>query len=135
MFIYSKSNLLVWFSCFLFITMQVNAHHIKCSEVHAAAYLDEPVELIELLKQGADQNCRDEFRQTPLITATKAASMSVVELLLGLDVSINSRDEIGETALTKARRKMIFFDVKGGENYYELYKKMIDLLIKSGAEE
>jgi len=115
--------------------MTAMAHHANCQDVHAAAYLDEPTELAELLSHGADQNCRDELHQTPLITATQGASLDIVELLLRQGVSVNSRDEIGETALTKARQKLAFFDMKSGENYRQLYRKMIHLLVQSGATE
>ena len=111
------------------------AHHANCRDVHAAAYMDESVELAALLSHGADQNCRDELHQTPLITATEGASLGIVEMLLRQGVIVNSRDEIGETALSKARQKLAFFDMKGGENYRQLYREMIHLLVQSGAIE
>ena len=88
-----------------------------------------------LLSHGADQNCRDEFNQTPLITATNGASLETMKMLLKQGANVNSRDEIGETALTKALQKMTFFKMKGGENHRQLYKKMIGLLVQAGAIE
>ena len=111
------------------------AHHANCRDVHAAAYLDEPFELGMLLSHGADQNCRDEFNQTPLIAATNGASLGSMKMLLKKGVNVNSRDEIGETALTKALQKMAFFDMKGGENHRQLYQKIIGLLVQAGATE
>ena len=120
---------------FLFAPVMAIAHHASCRGVHTAAYMDEPVELAVLLSHGADQNCRDKFHQTPLITATDGASLETVKFLLKQGVNVNSRDEIGETALTKARQKMAFFDMKGGKNYRQLHQKMIDLLVQAGAIE
>ena len=111
------------------------AHHANCQDVHAAAYLDEPFELAMLFSHGADQNCRDEFDQTPLITATNGASLRSMKMLLQQGVNVNSRDEIGETALTKALQKMTFFDMKGGKNYHQIYQKIINLLVQAGATE
>jgi ankyrin repeat protein len=111
------------------------AHHANCQDVHAAAYLDEPFELAMLFSHGADQNCRDEFDQTPLITATNGASLRSMKMLLKQGVNVNSRDEIGETALTKALQKKTFFDMKGGKNYHQIYQKIINLLVQAGATE
>jgi hypothetical protein len=111
------------------------AHHASCRDVHAAAYLDEPLELSILLSHGADHNCRDDFHQTPLITATNGASLETMKILLKQGANVNSRDEIGETALTKALQKMTFFDMEGDESYRQLYQKMISLLVQAGAIE
>ena len=46
-------------------------------------------------------------------------------MLLSLGGSVNARDEVGETALTKARYKLAFFDMEGGEGYRDLYLEMI----------
>ena len=113
----------------------VEARHAQCSDVHAAAFLDEPAELSALLYHGVNLNCRDALKQTPLITATDGASLDIVKMLLEQGVNINARDEIGQTALSKARQKLIFFDFKGGQRYRDLYHEMIDLLEKAGATE
>ncbi len=75
------------------------------------------------------------LRQTPLITATDGASLGIVKLLLAIGVSINARDELGQTALGKARLKLAFFDMKGGEGYRDLYLEMINILENAGAKE
>lgn len=116
-------------------TKAVLADHISCAELHAAAYLDEPEELSNILLHGVDLNCRDALLQTPLITATDGASLDIVKILLNNEVAINARDEIGETALTKARQKLDFFDMKGGEGYRNLYLELIALLENAGAVE
>ena len=97
--------LLFLFALFLFATLMAMAHHANCRDVHAAAYLDEPFEIAVLLSHGADQNCRDDFYQTSLITATNGASLEAVKMLLKKGVNVNSLDETGETVLTKARQK------------------------------
>ena len=136
MAINNKINLLLFlFALFLSAPLMAMAHHANCRDVHAAAYLDEPYEIAVLLSHGADQNCRDELNQAPLITATNGANLETVKLLLKKGVSINSRDEIGETALTKARLKLTFFDIKGGETHRQLYQEMIGLPIQAGALE
>ncbi|MHA1599003.1 MAG: ankyrin repeat domain-containing protein [Alphaproteobacteria bacterium] len=106
-----------------------------CSDVHAAAYLGEPEELAQLIARGADLNCLDSLNQTPLITATDGASVKIVEMLLAHGVKPNLRDEVGETALTKARLKEIFFQVQGGERYQAIYRRIIMMLEDSGAVE
>ncbi len=111
------------------------ANHGGCNEVHAAAFLDEPAELSHLIAHGVDLNCRDVLFQTPLITATDGASLTIVKMLLKQGVHVNARDELGETALAKARRKQAFFDMKGGETYHHLYRDMIALLVEAGARE
>ncbi len=113
----------------------VLADHLHCSDLHAAAFLDEPKEFSFLLRHGIDANCRDQLSQTPLITATDGASLGIIIMLLEYGVTINARDEIGETALAKARQKLAFFDMKGGETYRNLYLEMIGLLEKAGATE
>jgi len=120
---------------FFFLPVITIAHHANCQDVHAAAYLNEPVELAMLLSHGADQNCRDELHQTPLITAANGASLEIMRMLLKQGVNVNSRDEFGETALTKALQRVPFFDMKGGEKYRQLYQKMIGLLVQAGAIE
>ncbi len=105
------------------------ASHVDCQELHAAAYLDEPVKLVKLIEQGADMECRDSINQTPLITATDGASFEAFSILLGQGANINARDELGQTALDKARLKLSFFDMRGGEMYRDLYRKMIEMLI------
>lgn len=111
----------------------VAADHASCDQLHAAAFLDEPHELSTLLRHGVDLNCRDILFQTPLITATDGASLDIVKILLNLGVTVNARDEMGETALAKARNKLAFFDMKGGETYRQLYQEMITLLERAGA--
>jgi len=109
------------------------AEHADCLELHAAAYMDEPGELIDSIRHGADIECRDAIYQTPLITATDGASFSVFSILLARGADIHARDEIGETALDKARKKLAFFDIQGGEIYYDIYQRMIEMLIAASA--
>jgi len=109
------------------------ASHIDCQELHAAAFLDEPAELKELILHGTDMDCRDAINQTPLITATDGASFDSFSLLLTHGANINARDEVGQTALDKALEKHAYFDMKGGETYRELYRQMIEMLIAAGA--
>lgn len=67
---------------FSLLPVMTIADHANCSDVHAAAFLDEPVELLLLFSHGADYNCRDVFQQTPLITATRGASLETMKILL-----------------------------------------------------
>ena len=85
--------------------MKAFAHHANCRNVNVAEHFDGSVKLAELLSHGADQNCRDDFYQTSLITATNGASLEAVKMLLKKGVNVNSLDETGETVLTKARQK------------------------------
>ncbi|HER26872.1 MAG TPA: ankyrin repeat domain-containing protein [Rhodospirillales bacterium] len=110
-----------------------NAADVNCQDVHAAVFMDEPVELQQLIAHGADMECRDAINQTPLITATDGASIQSFSILLTRGVNIHARDEIGQTALDKAREKLAFFDMKGGETYRRLYQQMIKMLVASEA--
>ncbi len=109
------------------------AAHVDCQDLHAAAYMDEPAEIVQLIEHGTDMECRDAINQTPLITATDGASFSAFSILLARGADIHARDEIGQTALDKARDKLAFFDMQGGEIYRDLYQHMIDMLISAGA--
>jgi len=112
------------------------AWHDACEDLHAAAFLDEPAELRQLLEHdGIDLECRDVLHQTPLITATDGASLEIVEMLVAHGVNLNARDEIGETALTKARNKLASLNVPGGETYRKLYRRLISVLTEAGAAE
>lgn len=128
-------RLLIIVSIFAFFTPpeKSEASHVDCQELHAAAFLDEPLELQELIAHGTDLDCRDVINQTPLITATDGASFNSFSLLLANGANITARDEIGQTALDKALEKHAYFDMKGGETYRELYQRMIDMLIAAGA--
>ncbi|MBC8268280.1 MAG: hypothetical protein H8E36_05995 [Rhodospirillaceae bacterium] len=123
------------FAGLLLTSNAAGAHHANCADLHAAAFLDEPDELAGLLEHGTDLNCLDGLRQTPLITATDGASLDIIKMLLRLGVSINERDEIGQTALTKARQKLAFFDMDGGQKYRAIYREIIDRLEQAGARE
>lgn len=109
------------------------ASHDNCQDLHAAAYMDEPQELTELIEHGADLECRDAINQTPLITATEGASIAAFSILIGKGADIYARDEIGQTALDKAKDKLAFFDTPGGETYRQLYQRMIQMLIAAAA--
>jgi len=111
------------------------AEHDACQDLHAAAFLDEPAELSQLLEHGVNLECRDSLRQTPLITATDGASLEIVEMLVTHGVDINARDEIGETALAKARNKLASLNMDGAERYRALYRRMIAVLTAAGAAE
>lgn len=132
----SKFISMVFFGLVILLGSQpALADHANCNDVHAAAFLDEPGELTTLVHHGADLDCRDVLRQTPLITATDGASLDIIKILLEQGVTVNARDELGETALAKARHKLAFFDMKGGEGYRRLYEELIELLEQAGATE
>lgn len=120
---------------FLGFPVPAASSHASCLDLHAAAFLDEPLELADMIRHGINLDCRDSLSQTPLITATDGASLEIVKILLENGVRVNARDEIGQTALARARQKLAFFDMKGGENYRILYREMITLLTKAGATE
>lgn len=136
MFDNAKILLTLAFLAFLALPQKkAQSHHASCEAVHAAAYMDEPQELMELVDHNADLNCLDSLFQTPLITAVDGASIDIVKILLQKKVALDYRDELGETALAKARRKLAFFDMNGGENYRQLYLVLIKMLERAGAED
>ena len=112
---------------------EATASHQDCRELHAAAFMDEPQELQKLIEHGVDLECRDVINQTPLITATEGASLASFSILITQGVDVHARDEIGQTALDKAKDKLAFFDMPGGETYHKLYQQMIKMLIAAEA--
>ncbi len=106
----------------------------RCQAVHEAAFLGEPEELTALLRAGADADCRDEVSQTPLITAAIGGSIGCVGILLLRGVEVNSRDELGYTALTHARNKMALFDRPQGERYRLIYGGIARLIEWAGGK-
>jgi len=127
-------TLIAFMHTFAFVP-DVKAGHDVCQKIHEAAFMDEPGDLTDLIGYGVNLDCRDIINQTPLLTAIEGASLDVVRILLSRGVNINARDEYGDTALAKAKGKLAFFDVSGGETYSTIYQNMIDLLENAGAVE
>ena len=56
-----------------------------------------------LIKENTDINCRDEYKQTPLMWAVAIENKGIVQHLLKHGADVNYRDENGDTALTIAK--------------------------------
>jgi ankyrin repeat protein/cytochrome c551/c552 len=79
---------------------------IKLTPLHRAAAFG-PVEMVrDLLKAGAEVNCRDSRGLTPLMfsVATEYQSPEIVKALLQAGADVNARDNTGETALDWAQK-------------------------------
>lgn len=114
---------------------KADARHPSCSDLHAAAFLDEPRELQGLLRHGADINCLDALGQTPLITAVNGASYQCFKLLLDAGAKVNVKTEYGEPLLTHVRGKARSFDMDGGERLRAVFARMASNLETAGAME
>jgi len=70
------------------------------------AVLDNQIEVVTfLLDRGAAVDQRDEFGQTPLITAASCGHEAMVRLLLDQGADVNARNDEGDSALGKAQEK------------------------------
>jgi len=59
-------------------------------------------EVAAALEQGADANCRDKIKRTPLMEAAKRGRLPILELLLDGGADVNAQDFSGETPLMSA---------------------------------
>jgi len=114
------------------VSFPLTAADPECFAVHEAAFLDEPAELAELLRHGADANCLDEAGQTPLITAVDGGSLSCVAILLLAGVDVNVRDQLSETALTHAVNKQRLFNRPRGKKYLLTFSGIAQLIEWAG---
>lgn len=121
-------TVLIW----LAVSFPAAAAGSHCAAVHEAAFLGEPAELAEILRHGADANCLDEAGQTPLITAVDGGSLSCVAILLLAGVDVNVRDQLSETALTRAITKQGLFDRPRGEKYRLIFQGIAQLIELAG---
>jgi cell wall assembly regulator SMI1 len=70
------------------------------------AVMNNHLDLVQhLLSHGAAVDSRDEFGETPLMTAAGCGHAEMLKLLLDQGADAQARAEDGETALDKARRK------------------------------
>ena len=84
----------------------------------------------ELISKGADVNYQNKSGKTPLMEATRKQFYSGVKLLIDKHANVNTADENGYTALTI----IIAMSISYNFNKYVNFKKIIDLLIESGAK-
>ncbi|CAH1397491.1 unnamed protein product [Nezara viridula] len=75
-----------------------------------------------LLKNGANVNHLNMYRESPLMIATKNGNEAIVNLLLSKYVSVDVEDEFGNTALQIAISKMSINVVKSFLNNGAMYK-------------
>ncbi|PSN51182.1 hypothetical protein C0J52_06044 [Blattella germanica] len=66
---------------------------------------ENPEKAIELLKNGANPNAKDEYGNTPIHYAAEKKWMNVVECLLELECDIDCTNTEGETPLLKAIKR------------------------------
>lgn len=89
-------------------------------ELIVASWKGDLDQIVELLKKGANVNCVDEYKWTPIHYAILKGNVEVIEELIKNKANINLKDKDGQTELMLAAKK----------NKIEI----IELLIKNGAE-
>lgn len=105
-----------------------------CSQLHEAAFLDEPDEVREALAHGIDINCKDVLGQTALVTAVNGASIDSFEVLINAGARVNVRTEFGQSLLQHTQKKFRAVDQhRGLEQYRDLFQIMIARLQLAGA--
>lgn len=109
------------------------AADVTCRELHEAVFLDEPEDVLALIKKGIDVNCLDTLNHTPLITATTGASLESFRVLIRHGAKINVRDEWGQTLIRRIQEGIARYDMQGGETYRTIFRRMADLV--EGPEE
>ena len=103
-----------------------------CSDLHGAAFLDDPEEAAALLAAGADLECRDELDNTPLVTAAMGGGESVVALLLDRGADPAAVDEMGWTALDHAKAKLADLETMHAPSTAARYRAVVALLERAG---
>ena len=73
-----------------------------------------------LLKNGANVNARDKFKQTPLHLAILHGHSTIVEILLQNGANVNAKDRFKQTPLLLATQKG--------------HSTIIEILLKNGAK-
>lgn len=110
------------------------AGHSTCTELHEAAFLDEPQEIRTVLAHGLDVNCKDVLGHTALVTAVNGASIDSFDMLMRAGAQVNVRTEFGQSLLDHTKKKFRSVDrQKGMEHYRDLFQSMIARLQMAGA--
>ena len=97
----------------------IRANGISSSLIHAAAYMGEGSEFMELLiEAGANVNATDSLGQTPLHVATDSPHYddmaAKVQILIDACATLDVRDLQGETAIEKVRSRRVSSGVHRG---------------------
>lgn len=109
------------------------AGHDDCVALHEAAFMDEPQDVRDLIRHGADINCLDVLGQTPLITAVNGASIDSFTILLDAGAKVDVRTEFGQTLLAHTKKKYASFNSTAGRRFRALYGDMVARLERAGA--
>lgn len=109
------------------------AGHDDCIALHEAAFMDEPQDVRDLIRHGADINCLDALGQTPLITAVNGASIESFSILLDAGAKVDVSTEFGQTLLTHTKKKYASFNSTEGWRFRMLYGDMVARLERAGA--
>lgn len=124
------------FALLLSWTTDTRAEHTgdaACRALHEAVFMDEPAEVMALIKKGVDVNCLDQLRHTPIITATTGASLESFVVLLKNGAKVNVKDEWGMTLIRRIQERMRSYMVDGGETYRRIFQRMADLVAEAEA--
>lgn len=109
---------------------EANAHPPNaCRALHEAVFMDEPSEVLALIREGVDVNCLDQLRHTPIITATSGASLESFIVLLRHGAKLNVKDEWGMTLIRRIQDHIQKYQaMNGGEMYRKIYQRMADVV-------
>ena len=109
-----------------------SADDVSCQALHEAVFMDEPAEVMGLIRNGVDVNCLDQLRHTPIITATTGASLESFVILLRHGAKLNVRDEWGMSLIKRIQDKIHEYEaMKGGDAYRRIYERMAALVAEN----
>lgn len=113
----------------IFVAYPTQAHDWRCRALHEAVFMDEPAEVLTLIKRGVDVNCLDQLRHTPIITATTGASLESFSVLLRHGAKLNVKDEWGMTLISRIQENIRKYqEMQGGETYHRIFKRMSEMV-------
>ena len=75
----------------------------KDDDLNAAAFIDDPQDVAQLLADGANPDARNDHGQTALMAAASGGSVESAKILLAHGVDVKAKDLFGMTALDLAQ--------------------------------
>ena len=106
----------------------------RCEALQVAAYDTDPNTTANLLRQGADGNCKDNNGNTALMGAARIGNPAVVRVLLRNGADVNARDNNGWTAVSQAREFLFWAQIFGPVNEQD-YNAVFRLIRQAGGIE
>ena len=96
-----------------------------CSPIHAASNCGHLDIVKYLIQCGCDKNDKTKDKDSPIHFAATSGHFEVARFLVSIDVNLKDKNDKGKTPLDCAKEK---------QNENENYKKIMNLLIRLGAQ-